>query len=401
MRSMKKSFGTVLAVGALVAGMAAPSYGAFSATAPPSPWYQSGWNQSRTGDNPQETALTAANVAHLHQVWSVAVPGDGLTLTSVDSANGSAFFQGGADDRVHAVNTVTGAAAWNLSAPGCSEILSPPAIHLGVLVVSSQACRSGASYLSGYDVATGRRLWARRPQFSQAVADHSRTAAYTPKRLLRTADKVQISALDVKTGRCAVERHPRSGLRDRLLPARGRRDPPVPVQPDVHPGSDPSSGAVDWIRKVAGGQQILVSSGHVVVAGIGVVTAFSPSGTKQWQSRPAFNFMSATPTQLVISRLPGTVEGLALTSGVAMWSTTVSDAESTFGQPAIAGGVVYVGMDTDHGAAVYALRAGTGAQLWTGTFGTDDAPLVSVAAGTLFVSTNGTGSPPCGREAVS
>ena len=111
----------------------------------------------------------------------------------------------------------------------------------------------------------------------------------------------------------------------------------------------------------------------------------------KWQGRPAFNVMSASPSELVLTDYSGTVQALRLADGHPTWSTVISDAQGTFGQPAIAGGVVYVGMDTGHGAAVCALRDGTGAQLWTATFGTDDAPLVSVAAGTLFVSTNGTG----------
>lgn len=390
MRLTTRSFSTALAVGALVVGTVALSYGATFAAPSPSPWYQSGWNQSRTADNPQESALTYANVAHLHRVWSIPVASEGETLTSVDSANGSSLFEGGADNHLYAVSTTTGASAWNFSTPGCSEILSPPAIHLGVLVESSQACQSGASYLSGYDAATGRQLWTRRPQFSQAIPITANGRVYTEAPVPHS-NKVQISALDVKTGSVvwSVTRGPAFGIDSFQLAADGTHL--YLTSPTYTQALDPADGAVDWIRKVAGGQQILVSAGHVVVAGIGVVTAFSAGGTQQWQIRPAFNSMSATPTELVLTDFSGTIEGLGLTTGHAMWSTTVSDAESTFGQPAIAGGVVYVGMDTDHGAAVYALRDGTGAPLWTGTFGTDDSPLVSIAAGTLFVSTNGTG----------
>ena len=308
MRTPKQSLTAVLTVAlaaAWVAGMTTTS-----AAPPPSPWFQSGWNQSRTADNPQEAALTAANAARLHPVWSVSVPSAGLTLTSVDSANGSAFFQGGADNHLYAVNTSTGASTWNFSTPGCSEVLSPPAIHLGVLVESAQACQSGASYLSGYDVATGRTLWTRRPQFSQAVPITENGRVYTEAPIPHS-NKVQISALDVHTGAVvwSVTRGPAVGIDSFQLAADSTHL--YLSSPTYTQALNPANGAVDWIRKVAGGQQILVSSGHVVVAGIGVLTSFSAGGTQQWQSRPAFNSVSATAGELVLSDFSGTVEALS------------------------------------------------------------------------------------------
>ena len=184
------------------------------------------------------------------------------------------FFEGGADNHLYAVNTTTGASVWGFPTPGCSEFLAPPAIHLGVLAESSQACQSGASYLSAYDVTTGRQLWTRRPQFSQAVPITATGRIYT-EAPFPNSNKVQVSAFDVRTGAVlwSVTRGPAFGIDSFQLAADAAHL--YLSSPTYTQALDPASGAVDWIRKVAGGQQILVSSGHVVVAGIGVVTAFS------------------------------------------------------------------------------------------------------------------------------
>ena len=92
--------------------------------------------------------------------------GGGLDLTSVDSVAGRAYFIGGTGNKLYSVDATTGAVRWQLSIPGCTSAFSPPALHLGVLVVASGPCTSGRGYLSGYDAGTGRRLWTVRTGFS-------------------------------------------------------------------------------------------------------------------------------------------------------------------------------------------------------------------------------------------
>jgi outer membrane protein assembly factor BamB len=394
---MKPSWKMSLVCSALTASAMLTAPAVSPAAVAPSSWFQSGWNQSRTGYNPQESALTSANVHALDPAWFVPTPnGGGLDLTSVDSVGGRAYFVGGSGNELYSVDATTGATRWKRSTPGCTSAFSPPALHLGVLVEASGPCTTGLGYLSGYDAGTGRPLWTVRTGFSGSPPLTENGFVYLES-YTASSKRIQIAALDVKTGKVKwqVFRPAVSGVNGFQLAADATH---LYFSTTTYTQAlNPSTGTVVWLRKVRGSLQVLVGSGHVIVAGLvsggaGVITSFSPAGAQQWQAHANFNGIAADGQRLYLTRFTGVIQALDLATGTPGWHVTLPGVSLIAGQPAIAGGVVYVAVEpNDGGPIVYGLAAATGSQLWSRTFGAGDITQVSVAAGTLFVSANSAG----------
>lgn len=387
----------VAAVAAVVAVVAVVlAGGPAGAQTPPSAWYQSGQNQSRSGFNAAESTLSTGNVARLHRVWqdATAEPCCGTFLGQVVAANGVAYFTSD-DSALSAVNLGTGALRWHTSLSECGSSGAPPSIHLGVLVVPTTEC-SPDDYLSdlaGYDAATGRHLWTWTSVNSMSAPVTVDGLAFV---LSQNDDGAQrIDAIDVRTGAVRWEVLPTTFISQ--LAADGTHLYLSGLHTEQ--ALSPATGHVLWTRSVPGGD-VLVSAGHVVFAGSSggttVITSFSTSGARQWQARRAGSqsyTIAATTTEVLLAG-DSTVQALTLAGGAARWSHTVTG--SIDGQPAIAGGVVYVPALTRSGATVSALREGTGTGLWSHAYASTatsfiDTASVSVAAGTLFVGLDGTG----------
>ena len=373
----------LLAAVLVVLGPAAPVL----AAPPASPWYQAGWNQSRTGSNPAAQQLTNAAVRSLHQVWSVRTsePCCGPPGTSAAVSARGITYVVGFDGSVRAVDAGTGAARWSGGA-SCLFGDKSPALHLGVLVVASDACTPDDynSHLTAYNAATGALLWTRKG-VAQTTAPLTTGGVVYTQTYVGGFTRTVVQAVDVHTGRLIWQRNEPFGAlaadSDSLLLSTS----------STLTALDLGTGAVRWSRSVAGGH-VLVSGGHVVVGGGGSVTAFSTSGTQQWTT-PVYGSspvqLAATASEVVAAATEGYVQALRLTDGGYSWSTSFST--DITAQPTIAGGVVYVPVAAPRSGAVYALRDGTGATLWSYTdpaTGSDPSGSAQpvVANGTLLVS---------------
>ena len=386
---------TLVTVIFLVAGLTAVAAPA-NASAPPSPWYQAGWNQSRTGDNPVEASLTSANANGLHQVWSKQTPEPccvGPAATSIVSSAGIAYY-GGADNNLYAVDAVTGAARWHVSTPGCFLGRDGLAIHLGVLVVPTQECSPDDfnSWLSGYNPSTGAHLWSFESVGSMSSPVTVNGRAFVQSLTDSAPAQVRLDAVNVHNGVSEWHKVLGSAVVDIALDSTN-----LYLSSAAHLSAyNPASGAPRWAKTVPGGR-VLTSNGHVITSGFSGgqerVTSYSSAGTRQWaiaRIGPSDYQLSATASELVLATSTGSVAALALGSGSATWHTTLAGGMTN--QPAIAGGVVYVPIGTSSSASIYALRDGTGAVLWSFTSAVAaDSSEPSVADGTLFVSLGGTG----------
>lgn len=384
----------VLATG-VTGAVAAPGGAATTSGSTPSPWYQSGWNQGRTGFNPLESTLTAANAPGLHQVWSLTTPEpccDAAQTTGVVSSGGTAYVMGAAAD-VHAVDATTGVTRWTRQAPECGIASAGPAFTMGLLLVPTQECTpdDANSWLTAYDASTGAVRWSllQGNQMSSPITFNgiAVVAADPPSEIQPN----RLVAVDVHTG--AVLWH-------RSLPGQAGALASDSTRLYVSTGSalaavNPSTGATEWTRSVPGGH-VLFSNGNVVTAGSHgssrVVTAYTPAGARRWSvtiAGTAGFSLSATTTELILADASGQLRARSLGSGAATWSTTLPGGVVT--QPAIAGGVVYATVARPATSALYALRDGSGAVLWHftepgSTHGADVTAAPSVAAGTLFAS---------------
>jgi outer membrane protein assembly factor BamB len=389
-----RSTATVLAASAAALLTVLAGAGSGSAAVTPSSWFQSGFNQSRTGSNPQESQLTSANVAGLHKNWSVTTPPpccDASQTTGVVTTGGITYFVGAAAD-VHAVKTTTGTPVWSQQAPECAGADAGPALHLGVLLVPTHACTPDDfnSWLTAYDAATGHLLWSLKAVNSMSSPAAFGGVAFVESENAANLGRHKLQAVDVQTGAVLWQRA--LGANDPALAGDGSNlflSSQTTLQ-----ALDPATGAVRWSRSVRGGH-VLLSAGHVVVGGASGgaqrIAAYTTGGTKQWSvSTPGATsyFMSATTSEVVIADTGGFVQAITLAAGQGTWFSSFSTAVTS--QPAIAGGVVYVTVATPRSGAVYALRDGVGSILWHFTepafADSEDTAAPSVAAGQLFVS---------------
>ena len=381
--------GALLVAASIVTGPTAVG----SAAVTPSGWFQDGWNQSRSGYNPQELQLTATNAHALHQVWSRKTPEpccDAPQTSSAVSADGTAYFAGASGD-VRAVDVATGTLTWRRQAPECVSASAGPALHQDMLLVPTHACTPDDfnSWLTAYDARTGQLLWSHRAVDRMSSPLVLGGLAFVESSSAVNLGRTRLDAIDLSTG--ASRWHQLVGAQSPALAADGAN---LYLSTSATlTALAPATGTVRWTRSAAGGQ-VLTSAGHVVVAGIAggsqVVSSYAGSGSRQWRvsltgsSRPV---ISATPAEVVVADEDGVVEALHLADGTFSWLSLFSTAVTT--KPAIAGGVVYLTLATPTSSAVYAVRDGTGAILWHYDEPAGDAEATaspSVADGTLFVS---------------
>lgn len=377
--------------GALAAtAIAAPPVSATAA--PPSPWFQSGWNQSRTGNNPLESRLPAGKVRHLHQRWSVDTgdPGtDAPQTTSAVSANGMAYMVGGGGD-IRAVRVSTGQPVWSAQGPECGAAQSGPALHLGVLVVPMHECSpdDALGYLAGYDAQTGRQLWAL-PSRGGAVGTPVTFGGRAFAVATTAGRTLTLQAVDVKTGKVLWRK--RLGAQKLALAASSHSL--LISDASKLSALDPATGKAQWTRSAPGGS-VVVSAGHIIdVGAVGQyaqITAFSETGTQQWSVdtyQDASLWVSATSSEIITAGRNGLVQAWSLATGSATWITEFQTGITS--QPTIANGVVYLTVSAPRGQAVYAIVDGSGSVLWhylDNSGYEEEVAASSVADGTLFVS---------------
>jgi glucose dehydrogenase len=114
---------------------------------------------------------------------------------------------------------------------------------------------------------------------------------------------------------------------------------------------------------------------------VSVAWAQQPAGTcsNNWSEFLRPNMERCNPCEKVLN--VNNVRNLTL-----KWSYTASS--STFSSPALVDGVIYVGSQADKGNKVYALKAGTGAELWSYPTGGYVDSSLAVSDGVVYVGSN-------------
>jgi outer membrane protein assembly factor BamB len=132
----------ILVVAALVGAAAAQARGGPAGT--PGEWQQFGYDSAHHGVNPRETTIQPGNVATLHLLYRVSLPGlvnsAPVFLSSVATSAGllDLLFMTTADGRVLAVDAATGRTVWSRRpATGPGITASAPAIDPGRQLVYS------------------------------------------------------------------------------------------------------------------------------------------------------------------------------------------------------------------------------------------------------------------------
>lgn len=122
-------------------------------------WPQTNHDGARTGYNPDETTISAANVPTLQMVWSQSIPGE---VTSFVLNHKSLYFQGGTPSVLTAVTASTGAIRWSVTSGNdnggnASMASDKTAIYAGCSQPDTVSGTDGA--ICAYDPKTGTVLW--------------------------------------------------------------------------------------------------------------------------------------------------------------------------------------------------------------------------------------------------
>jgi outer membrane protein assembly factor BamB len=303
-------------------------------------WAQPGYSAARTGFNPYENVLSAADVSQVGQDWSYTTGGpvdsppavvDGLVYVS--SGGSGSPPEGGS---VYALNAATGARVWIYNT---GHGLTAPAVANGVVYVSS-----GQS-LYALNASTGAKLWRQTAPTGQA-----RIVAAVANGVLYVSTGASLYALKASTGATLWS-------------------------------YTPAIGGVEGEVTVADG---------VVYVPTGNLTALNAAtGAPQWTfSSPDVSFTSAPAVAngvVYTGTSGGPVWALNAHTGAPLWDYGYDDDWSS---PTVADGVVYVyEVEGEGDTTLYALNASTGAQLWiydTNQAGGAGAP--AVANGVVYVN---------------
>jgi outer membrane protein assembly factor BamB len=307
-------------------------------------WPQGGNGPARPGANPSETVLTSTSVRGLGQAWTAAA---GQTQAAPAVAGG-AVYAGSFDGKVHALDPATGATVWT-AATGAA-VLSSPAVAGGLVYVGS-----GDRKLYALDADTGATVWT----VSTGGAVDAAPAVAGGVVYAGSADR-KLYAVDAVTG----------ATRWSATTGGPVLDPPAVAGGVVYASSrdgnayafDAATGAPAWTTPVGGNPMF----------GLG------PSVTGP---------VVAGGRVFVGGNRDGRLYALDAASGAVLW--TLNPREVLVGNPAVAGGRLYVNLSGLH---LRALDPATGATIWS-VDGNQFAPVSStgpvVANGVLY---HGTGS---------
>jgi serine/threonine-protein kinase len=326
--------------------------GALVATACTWPMFRFGPEQ--TGANPFETGLSTANVAQLQEVWTAATGDDVVSSPAVQSG---VVYIGSNDNRLYAFSAAgttgcsgtpkTCAPVWRSALLG-GDVVSSPALGNGRVIVASRGDRIQALDAAGSTNCSGTPktcdpLWVT-PLANDPIA--SPTVANSLVYVEQTSDTAFVYALDVKTGA-----------------------PVWQAQPEEKTG-----GFVKQFGGVAVANGVAYATMPDIVSSDGEgLYAYDAAGTTNCSGTPK----ACDPLW------------------IANFDYSFSDGTS----PAVAGGVVYV-VDSNGVLRAYDAAGITGCSgspkrcdpLWTAPLGAvpDDVPAPAVAAGRVYVASDGT-----------
>jgi outer membrane protein assembly factor BamB len=326
-------------------------------------WPQFHNTPDRTGYNANESLLGTGNVGGLSLLWSFPTLGE---VWSSPSVSGGVLYVGSDDNRLYALDAVTGAMLWSFRTGG--DVRSSPAVVNGFVYVGSDDAHVYAvDALTGTEVwsfATGARVAKAQPTvdggtvfigstdgnyyaidavtgsllWQRALGVVRESGAIYGDTIFVGSDKSTLYALDVQTGRTRWEAT--LGGRVRCTPS--VRKGTVYVGADDYRvyAYDAITGAPTWTSEVFPNLGIVRSS-----PGVWNGMAFVNTG----ETSPMGSHMYALDT----------------TTGATVWSHELGDYATS--SPAVANGVVYTG-SFDH--QIYAFDADTGDKLWSSGFNT-------------------------------
>jgi hypothetical protein len=387
-------------------------------------WLQPGFGPHRSGHNDSESGLTSANVATLHQAWSVDL-GDDPVLAPAVSTNGLHAVAG---NRLFTRRLVDGADRWSVAvlppqAPGGRNRVGAPSVRGDQVLVPAYVPTfdpSPGRGIHSYDTATGS---GGTPVVGEAalgsVTVSGSTLVGTIRETIDDADFDWFSKMTVTdladpskgwytiTGFGGFDIPPLTTASigaDQVLFAAGNflqdftRKRPADCQ-------EPQPGAIfcrpTWSRTLDGAATVPVLSDdeRTVYVGDAAGTVWSLNaldGSVRWSAHIGGGGIAATPTvgegSLFVTTSDGRVwafdaAGCGAASCAATWIGATGSAITE--QPALAGGVLYVGSD---GGTVNAYRAagcggGLCAPVWTTSTGSRISGAPIVANGNLVVGT--------------
>ena len=108
-------------------------------------WAQFRFGPHQTGYNPYENVLSPSNLSALTRDWSYTT---GFSINSSPAVAGGVVYVGSGDDKLYALDAVTGALKWSYTT-GSSIGYSSPAVVNGVVYIGSQDASIYAFHLPG------------------------------------------------------------------------------------------------------------------------------------------------------------------------------------------------------------------------------------------------------------
>jgi outer membrane protein assembly factor BamB len=272
-------------------------------------WAQTNYNGAHTGYNPSEKTLGVGNVASLQLLWAASVAG-GVTNFAVD---GGVVYATGQANNLVALNATTGAQLWSADNGGNGGYNGSGAIAIGGGLVFAQCDfpdSGGTAYgaICAYKAKTGKMVW----QYSNPC-------------------------------NCL----PEAGVESALIYANGV------VYFGYHTGSGGQTHGI-YAVKAATGKLLWGYGAYNNSLNIGAAAVAGSDVYLDYGNPPV---------------IPAEIVALTTSNGTVTWTTPVSTVN---GEISVSGGVVYASTEwTGSDATVYALKATTGATLWSYTYGTE------------------------------
>ncbi len=334
-------------------------------------WPQSRFDAGQDGNDARENILSPADVKLLHQDWAFTATSDIESGPVI--ANGLAYIM--TDDyHLDAVSASTGKLAYSIGS-GYSQPSPTPAVYGGMIYFSTPV----QARLYAVDAATGgtQGYWA-------FTTGGQITASPTVTGGVVYVDSDQLYALSAATGRELWS-----------YPAPGAWASPAVADGIVYFGSTDDSvyainaatGAKVWSFATGGA----IASSPAVADGVvyvgsndGSVYALNATtGQEEWHVSTGDGFILSSPAVadglVYIGGLDDRLYALDATTGAIRWTLTTSTPVAA--SPAVAHGVVYIGVDR----TLYALNAKTGAKLWSATTANVGATSPAIAGGKIYI----------------
>ncbi len=340
-------------------------------------WPQDGYGADRSGVNPNETTLSAGNVASLGPVVLAAHTG-GQMLSKPVAGSGSVFYiartTGGSSPRLIAVNPANGTMRWQRQLPANSYFTQSPVLAGGRVIVQGTSGLSAYSAVDGHPLWTNANLRASTCGSGNLATDSARLYVFTGSGVhgVNPANgAVQWSATPPVycfTGIAA------SG--GRVFAVSRSTPPPNGTQTGTLHAFDAASGAVKWTSTtpVTMDAEPAVGNGLVYVdtqfTSQGLLAFDVNTGAVKWRRPDVVGFWNTpavTSGALLVTNSNGAgqvpLQALNPLTGATIWQTNIPNAVAD-GDPVVANGVVYFG-SRGSTPAVYAVRLDTGARLAT------------------------------------